>query len=93
MKIKKQNRKFSKAYIKKEKILKFGDIEIQKHKFHEHKGLISIKNIDINQIVVSNNVLKVLVKKVLNILIGYKDAKKIKTLCILFPKERIRKRI
>ena len=37
-------------------IIKFGDIEIQKQKFHQHKGPISIKNIDINKIVVSNKV-------------------------------------
>ena len=35
-------------------ITKFGDIEIEKQKFHEHKRHISIKNIDINEIVVSN---------------------------------------
>ena len=38
------------------KIIKFGDIEIQKQKFHQHKALISIKNIDINKMVVSNKV-------------------------------------
>ena len=35
--------------------IKFGDIEIEKQ-FHEHKRPISIKNIDINEIVVSNKV-------------------------------------
>ena len=39
-----------------EKIMKFDDIEIQKQKFHEHKRPISIKNIGINKIVVSNKV-------------------------------------
>ena len=39
-----------KAYIKIEKNIKFGDIEIQKQKFHHHKGSISIKNIDIDKI-------------------------------------------
>ena len=35
---------FLKAYIKIEKtIIKFGDIEIQKQKFHQYKGPISIK--------------------------------------------------
>ena len=43
--------------IKMEKtILKFGDTEIEKQKFHQHKRPISIKNIDINKIVVSNQV-------------------------------------
>ena len=37
-------------------IIKFEDIEIEKQKFHQHKRPISIKNIDINKIVVSNKV-------------------------------------
>ena len=35
-------------------VIKLGDIKVQKPKFHEHKAPISIKNIDINKIVVSN---------------------------------------
>ena len=35
---------------------KFGDIEIQKQKFHQHEGPISIKNINVNKVVVSNKV-------------------------------------
>ena len=50
------------AYIKMEKDLKFGDIEIQKQNFHQHQGLISIKSIDINK-----RVRSLLVKKGLNI--------------------------
>ena len=58
--------KILKLYINMEKtIIKFGDIEIQKQKFLQHKGLISIKNVDIDKIVVSNKVP-----------FGYKDAKK-----------------
>ena len=30
-----------------EKIIKFGDVEIEKEKFHQHEEPISIKNIDI----------------------------------------------
>ena len=41
-----------KAYIKMEKIIKFGDIETEKQKFHQHKETVSIKNIDINKITV-----------------------------------------
>ena len=67
-----------------ERIIKFGDIEIQKQKFHEHNGLISIKNIDINKIVVSNKVS--FGKKRFKYFIGYKDAKKIKPLCMFPPK-------
>ena len=37
-------------------VIKFGDIEIKKQKFHHHKRPISIKNKDINKIVVSNKV-------------------------------------
>ena len=38
------------------KIIKFGDIDIQAQKFDQHKILISIKNIDINEIVVYNKI-------------------------------------
>ena len=37
-------------------VLKFDDIEIEKQKFHQDKIPISIKNIDINKIVVSDKV-------------------------------------
>ena len=57
------------------KIIIFGDIEIQKQKFHELKRPISIKNIDINKIVVSNKVS--FSKKGFKYFIGYKDAKKL----------------
>ena len=64
-----------KAYIKTEKFINFGDIEIQKQKFHQHKQPISIENIDINKIVLSNKVSSG--EKGLKYSIGYKDAKKI----------------
>ena len=54
--------------------IKFGDIEIEKQKFHQHKIPISIKNIDINEIVVSNKVS--FGKKGFKYFIGYKEAKK-----------------
>ena len=57
-----------------EKIIKFGDIEIQKQKFHQHKAPISIKNIYINKIVVSNKVS--FGKNVFKYFFGYKDGKK-----------------
>ena len=56
-----------------EKVIKFGDIEIEKQKFHQHKEPISIKNIDINKIVVSNKVS--FGKKGFKYFIGYKDDK------------------
>ena len=54
------------------KIIKFDDIEIQKQKF-QHNGPISIKNVDIDKIVVSNKVS--FSKKGFLYFIGYKDAK------------------
>ena len=37
-------------------IINFGNIEIEKQKFYKNKSPISIKDIDINKIVVSNRV-------------------------------------
>ena len=37
-------------------IKKFGDIEIKKQKFQQHKRLVSINNIDIIKIVISSKV-------------------------------------
>ena len=37
-------------------VIKLGDIEIEKQKFYQRKRPISIKNIDINKIVVSHKV-------------------------------------
>ena len=46
---------FLKVYIKMEKpIRKFDNIKIPKQKFHQDKRPISIKNMDINKIVVFN---------------------------------------
>ena len=46
---------FWKVYIKMEKtIIKFDDVKIPKQKFYQHKRPISIKNVDIDKIVVSN---------------------------------------
>ena len=68
-------------------IIKVDDNETQKHKFYPHKRPISIKNIDINKIVVSNKVS--FGKKGFKYFIGYKDAKKIRPLCIFLPKMSI----
>ena len=38
------------------KVINFGDTEIVKYKFHQHNSPISINNIDINKIIVSNKV-------------------------------------
>ena len=53
---------------------KFGDIEIQRKKFHLHKVPFSIKNVNIDKIVVSNKVS--CDKKEFKYFTGYKDAKK-----------------
>ena len=58
-----------------EKNIKFGDTEIEKQKFHQHKEPISMKNIDINKITVSNRSL--LVKKDLCISLATKMLKKL----------------
>ena len=64
-------------------IIKFGDIEIEKQKFHQHIRPISIKNIDINKIVVSNKVY--FGERGFKYFIVYKDAR-IRSLCIFLPK-------
>ena len=72
-------------------VTKFDDTEIEKQKFNLHERLISIGNIYINKIVVSNKVS--FGKKGFKYFIGYKDAK-IRPLCIIFPKnEHIWKRL
>ena len=64
------------VYIKMgKKIIKFGNTEIEKQKFHQHKGLILTSNIDINKLILSNKVS--CGKKTFKYFIGYKDAKKV----------------
>ena len=73
-----------KSHIKIEKaIVKSGDIEIQKQKFHQHKRPISIKNIAINKIVYNKVSFG---KKGFKYVIDYKDSKKTKPLYIFLPK-------
>ena len=59
----------------KKTFIKFRDIVNQKEKSHQHKGLVSVKNIDINKVVVSNKVS--FSKKWFKYFTGYKDAKKL----------------
>ena len=63
--------KFLRAHVKMEKVIKFGDTEIHKQVFHQHKEPISIKNVDIDKVVVSNKVS--FGKKEFKYFIGYKD--------------------
>ena len=65
-------------------IIKFGDIKIKNQKLYQHKRSTSIKNIDINKIVVSNKVS--FGKKDFKFFIDYKEARKIRPLCIFLPK-------
>ena len=37
-------------------IITFGNIEVEKHKFHQHQSPILIGEVDINKIIVSNKV-------------------------------------
>ena len=55
-------------------IITFGETEIEKHIFHQHKRPISIHDRDINKILVSNKVS--LVEKSFNILLATKLLKK-----------------
>ena len=54
-------------------VIKFGDVKSNKQKFHQNKLPISIKNIDINKIVLSNKVF--FGKKVFTYFICWKDDK------------------
>ena len=63
----------------------FGNIKVEKHKFHQHKNPISIYDINIGRIVVSNKVL--FLKKCFKYFIGYKnDNEKVMPLCTTLPK-------
>ena len=71
------------------KVIKFDDNEIEEYEFHQHKSPIWKSNIDINKIVVYNKLS--LDKQAFIYLIGYKDAEKIKPLCVFCPKANIYK--
>ena len=62
------------------KIIKFDDTEIEEYEFHQHKSPISINNIGIDKIVVSNKF--PFGKQHFKHFTGYKDAKNIIRLCI-----------
>ena len=60
------------------------DTEIEKCKFHQYERPISIDSIDIDKIVVSNKIS--FGKKDFKYFVGNKEARKVRTLCIFFPK-------
>ena len=79
------NKKKMRLYIKMDKIIiKFGNIQIEKQKFHQHERPISIKNIDINKIITSN--MASFGKRSFRYFIGYKDAKRVRPLSIFLPR-------
>ena len=69
------------------KIIKFDDTEIEEYEFHQYKSLISINDIDINKIIVSNKF--PFSKQDFEYFISYNDAKKIRPLCIFLPKNSV----
>ena len=88
-KLKKLQKKI-RSYTKWIKNIKFNDTEIEEYKFHQYKSPISIINMDINKIVVSNKL--PFGNQDFRYFIGFKDAKKVKPLYIFLSKMRIDKR-
>ena len=72
------------------KIIIFDDTEIEEYEFHQYKNPISIKDLDINKIVVS--IVFPSGKEDFKYFIGYKDSEKILPLCIFHPQMTIYKR-
>ena len=72
------------------KIIKYGDTEIEEYEFHQYKSPISINDIDINEIVVSNKF--PFGKQDFKYFIGYKNNKEFRAFCIFFPEMSIYKR-
>ena len=71
-------------------IIKFDDTEIEGYEFHQYKNSISINDIDVNEIEVSNEF--PFGKQDFKHFIGYKVNKEIRPLCIFFPVMSIYKR-
>ena len=65
-------------------IIMFGDTEVEKHTFHQHKSPISIYDVNVDKIVASNRV--PFGKKDFKYFIGYDDGRKVKPLFIMYPK-------
>ena len=63
-------------------VINLGDVQIKNQKLYQQKKPISIENVDVNKIVVSNKVF--FGKQIFKYSTGYKDAKKIRPLCISF---------
>ena len=61
--------------------------KLKKYEFHQYNSPISINDIDINEIVVSNK--SPFSKQDFKYFIGYKDKNGIRPLCIFFPEMNI----
>ena len=61
----------------------FGNIRIEKRKFHYSKYPVSISNVEIYKTIISD---KIFGKNGFKYFIGYKDNKKVKLLCVMLPK-------
>ena len=72
------------------KFIEFEDARIEEQEFHQYKSPILIKDIDINEIVISNKIC--FGKQDFKYFIGYKVAKKIKPLCIFCSRMSMYKR-
>ena len=66
------------------KIIKSGETEIEKHKFHQHKDQISLYDVDFKKVLVSNKAS--FHKNGFRYFIGYKDGRKVRPLCVMLPK-------
>ena len=71
-------------------IVKLDEANTEEYKFHQNKSHISINDIDINKIVVSNKL--PFGKRDFKYLIGNKDSEKNRPLCIFRPQMIIYKR-
>ena len=72
------------------KIIKFYDTKIEEYRFHQNKSPISISDIDVNKVAVSNQL--PFGKQYSKWFIGYKDSEKTRSLCIFRPQMIIYKR-
>ena len=76
--------KFITIYKTGKEIIMFGNIEVEKQKFHQSKRPIWINNMDISKIVVPNRV--PFGKKDFKYFVGYEEDKKVRFLWIMLQK-------
>ena len=72
------------------KIIKFDNNEIEEYKSHQYKSPILISDLDINEIIVSNEF--PFGKQDFKYFIGFKNNQEMTPLCIFFPEMSIYKR-